>query len=830
MIATNEAVDLLSTLFRGRENIRLVSVDTGQLRDDGKHEWDVTTEYKPIDFAAHFAGRVSQGLIIASEDHRAQLACLDIDHYGTAQLGEKSILAIHNRLSVIPGVRPRMTRSKSGGVHVWFFAAEPLDVSLLAAAMETGKRVIDPKRRLKIDLFPLDSTDDEGKTVAGKNAINLPFFGATRLGLLVRDGNLVSDVDLLTWFRATHLHRMDEEAFERLAEHRAGKSAKQSHDIGAAREPTDSQGRNDFLFRYGRSVRARGGTEEQVRELVLAKDREMFERQHPHWLRAGRPLQDDPRDARGLEATIRSICKVAPGHPETMSPDLDKIEGLNEHYAYVTLGEKPAIVRVREFRANGLDGDALMSMEAFHAEHANQFVTMGGKPITLSKAYMKSEARETYSGATFDADYDFDSERERFPKLNLFRGFATEPRPGDIGPWLGLLDHVANANEELARQIDHAFANMVQNPGKKKPTLAFMNYGPQGCGKTTVSWTLDRVMGNGLSYEVRSKKDLEDFTAHLIGRPLLRFEEAIFAKDQQIINLMKTMISSPQMAYHPKFKNKIVLPNPHLIYATTNDRHALAITHDDRRWTVWETKGAFEHWTSEGRAAQAALFGPYYQWIENGGAAALMHHWQSLSVDLDLISHPIRTEDFQRQAEQSMKPIEAWLVEVATEGRLPQDPSGRGISPIKAMKDDMARMLRAQGFSRQTVPFRIKDEIKPYVELTDSEVQADYHDPLEREEKVTDNGGTVLVPKLTRNMRALHFPPLAEMRRQLTGKLGIAEWPKTPTEWMGDFEADGELSTDQEKQLFAQLIAIEMERDEIRKRLGMGEGPSSSPI
>jgi hypothetical protein len=583
---------------------------------------------------------------------------------------------------------------------VWVFCDVRLEAHLLRRAMVQAMRVFDPGRNLKADLFPYPAHE---QAVIGQNQINLPFFGNARLGIIIDGDDVRDNVPVEDWLDHVETRITPTCAIEELAnrkeEEKPKGAASTSPPTGpiTGREPADRQGRNDFLFRYGRSIRARGADDEQVKEMVYAKDLEMMARNHPCWVRAGCAYQVDKE--RALKATIRSICEVPPSQYAAQSDELELIEALNRDYAYLTIGEKPAILDKREWAKSRMNGQWLMSPDAFRLEHGTVYVTMGGKTKTLAQAWLGHPTRDTYSGITFDPNYDFDPDREKHPKLNTWPGFAHAPVAGDVALWFDLLSKVCGGNELLMRQIDHSFANAVQRPMSKKPCLAFMNYGYPGCGKTTIPLSLATAIGRALCFEANKKEDIVgDFNDHLIGKVLIMVEEAIFAKDHRTINYLKTLISALYCNYQPKFKGKLSLPNNHLIYATTNDRHALSITHDDRRWSVWETK---YKWVSKEERKQ--YFDAYYAWLNSGGASALMHHWLSLEVDMDLLSEPIKTEDHEEQVERSLDLIQEFLVECAREGRLPQDHAGDGKTPVRAIKDRLVEMARGR---RVEVPWQ----------------------------------------------------------------------------------------------------------------------------
>jgi hypothetical protein len=113
----------LSDLFIGSNANHGVTELTGVVKESGKHEArSFTIAGKPSDeeWDIHFnGGWPSIGIIPLMDDGRSiQFAALDIDVYQ-----ENDFAAIEKKMAAksIPGI---LTKSKSGGVHVWFFFAK----------------------------------------------------------------------------------------------------------------------------------------------------------------------------------------------------------------------------------------------------------------------------------------------------------------------------------------------------------------------------------------------------------------------------------------------------------------------------------------------------------------------------------------------------------------------------------------------------------------------------------------------------------------------------------------------------------------------------------
>lgn len=165
---TSGQVERFSKLFSGfKSRYGSFDIQPGQV---GKQKGVAVTKPGPlfnIHWLEHLGGRNSVGIIPLMDDHQsAQFGCIDIDKY------PMDFKALEKDCASLPVT---ITKSKSGGAHVWLFTLEPVPAKLIqdclkmwAAALGFGKSEIFPKQILR------HTPEDAG------NWINLPYFGATR--------------------------------------------------------------------------------------------------------------------------------------------------------------------------------------------------------------------------------------------------------------------------------------------------------------------------------------------------------------------------------------------------------------------------------------------------------------------------------------------------------------------------------------------------------------------------------------------------------------------------------------------------------------------------
>lgn len=127
-------------------------------------------------YQVHLEGKQGLGIIPIRDDDTCQWGVIDIDEYGkdfNAAMVAKKIYTFQ-----LPAV---CTRSKSGGLHVWFFFKDPIPAGKLQAKLEQISNAIGYP---SVEVFPKQKTMKSGRNADGKkddrvgNWINLPYFNA----------------------------------------------------------------------------------------------------------------------------------------------------------------------------------------------------------------------------------------------------------------------------------------------------------------------------------------------------------------------------------------------------------------------------------------------------------------------------------------------------------------------------------------------------------------------------------------------------------------------------------------------------------------------------
>lgn len=137
-------------LFGGLERAHgtYVNIDWDRARSDGKYKGDAVTKREPVTdqlWSQHLAGKTGIGIIPLRDDSMCVFGAIDIDVYADLDLGRIASVIHRMGLPLVP------CRSKSGGLHLYAFAKEPV------SAAEMQKRLQEIAARLghgTAEIFP----------------------------------------------------------------------------------------------------------------------------------------------------------------------------------------------------------------------------------------------------------------------------------------------------------------------------------------------------------------------------------------------------------------------------------------------------------------------------------------------------------------------------------------------------------------------------------------------------------------------------------------------------------------------------------------------------
>ncbi len=265
------------------------------------------------------------------------------------------------------------------------------------------------------------------------------------------------------------------------------------------------------------------------------------------------------------------------------------------------------------------DGSERMIMKISNMGHAH-----GADMVRMWKA---SEKRRTVrpEDVVFDPTMAADPEKT----VNLFDGFAMEPKAGDVEPMMQLIHYLVSRACSDAADTDEVFhwlmcwlAYPLQNPGAKLRTAVVM-HGDEGAGKNFLFDTVVAIYGKYGALvgqdELEDKfNDWRSCKLFVVGDEVSSRAELVHNK-----NRLKALITSPTVQINPKNLPRREERNHMNIVFLSNELQPLALDNSDRRYLVVYTP----------RAKDFEFYRKLGEWRKNGGVEAFYHYLMCYPLD-----------------------------------------------------------------------------------------------------------------------------------------------------------------------------------------------------
>ena len=359
------------------------------------------------------------------------------------------------------------------------------------------------------------------------------------------------------------------------------------------------------------------------------------------------------------------VDTTPPGSVAATEPEIvvDWVGELNTRFALVRYGSKLVIV---DFKTPSMSartvsyGIGFLDAAGYRSMLNGRFAPVqnaGEKQRGLADAWLSHPQRRQYEGLVF-------APGETLPTniLNLWQGFAVEPKAGDVWLWLEVLAALV-PNELERRYVLHWIALKIQNPGGVPDTILIFK-GAKGTGKNALFDPLILLFGRHAMLADDPELIAGRFTWHLMSLSFAVLDEAVFIGDPKQADRIKSRVTAKTMHYVQKGMDPVAGFNRCAYVMLTNHEHVWQATSDERRAVVVESgkalRGNLEFWKL------------YHAWAVDVGPAALLHYLQA--VDLTGFNPRVipRGEALRKQVEQTAlrTPAAAWWHQCLTEGAI----------------------------------------------------------------------------------------------------------------------------------------------------------------
>jgi len=460
------------------------------------------------------------------------------------------------------------------------------------------------------------------------------------------------------------------------------------------------------------------------------------------------------------------------------------LQEYNERFATVMLGGK---FRVADFNVQVSHPPTLMLKEDFLNLTLADTIKVEEKTIPKARIWLKDARRRHYDRVDFMPGMKDDDSGV----LNLWTGWAVEPKEGNCSAWLELLrEVVCCGDQETFNWMLHSFANILREPMQKALTAPVL-IGDQGAGKSLLLSYFGRILGRNYVVVTDPEHIHGKHNEHLGAALLLHSEEALYGGDKKHRGIIKSMITDELRMYEPKFIGAQQVSNYLRLVLTSNDEHAAPAEAGDRRFTVLNMRP---------RVAGKDLIRRVLAERDDGGPAALHHYLVTMDYDPAVPRTNLKNEALSSLKSVNRSPLEAWWQDTLMTGKILPEVLCWATRPVN---DDWPQMLSSEALytaaqlavsDRALTKPRFANELNKWLgrRLT-REVQLVFNNPYGFSEADTTPG----VPQQVRMLRSgRHYaienlPPLEECRKALERYLGQSiAWPRPceeeeePPSWM----------------------------------------------
>lgn len=350
---------------------------------------------------------------------------------------------------------------------------------------------------------------------------------------------------------------------------------------------------------------------------------------------------------------------------------------------HTVLGNQGGKCRILEFtrRPTGIRGQtravvSLQSFEDFRNRYMNNSVVVGqdkdGKDVKMpvGKWWLQNEHRREFHSLVFsprdgevvEAESGDPDERQ----LNLWRGFAVKPAPGD---WSLMRAHIrdilAGGDEASDNYIVRWMAWTVQNPDRPaEVALAFR--GEMGTGKGIFGRMMARLFGQHGLHTGGTELISGRFNQHLADCCLLFADEILWDGDKKAEARMKVYLTEETIVIEGKGVDAAAWPNMLHVIMSSNSEWVVPAGRHERRYAVFDVSSA--------QRQKKEYFKPLFAQMDAGGLAAMLH--DMLAMDLG-DWHPRQdrpeTAALADQKSRGLGPVEGTVLDWLRENAMPSE-------------------------------------------------------------------------------------------------------------------------------------------------------------
>lgn len=237
--------------------------------------------------------------------------------------------------------------------------------------------------------------------------------------------------------------------------------------------------------------------------------------------------------------------------------------------------------------------------------------------------------------------------------LNLWHGLKVEPAPGNVKPWVALLDYIFEGNVKSRKWFEQWLAYPLQNPGAKLYTMVLLWSRQEGVGKSLVGYVMKEIYGDNFA-EVSQEELHSDYNAWAENKQFALGEELTGSDRRRDFDRLKHMVTRSAITVNAKYQPHYSIRDCINYLLNSNNPNALLMSDTDRRCFIHEIK-------AEKQAD--SFYAEIDKWYKKpDGPAALLHYM----LHLDMAGFNPKAEAPMTHAKNEMlsntrSPLMGWL-------------------------------------------------------------------------------------------------------------------------------------------------------------------------
>ena len=364
-----------------------------------------------------------------------------------------------------------------------------------------------------------------------------------------------------------------------------------------------------------------------------------------------------PSNPQGPRRRIpRDFEEIRTSEPEEIRTPEEAVSFFNRNHCVACEGGKTLVLRERFDPLLRRHEFARMEIADLRRFYSNRLVKTGekrnGDPIMspVADVWLASRERRTYASVVFDP-----SENCRSDQLNLWRGFAVEPKSGS---WQLLRDHmfliICSGDQAKFDYLMGYCARMIQFPGEPAEVAIVLQSEEEGTGKGFFVRTLMRIFGQHALSISNAKHLTGNFNSHLQDCVLLFADEAFFAGNPAHVGILKSLITESTLTIEPKYGRVVLCRNNLHVFMATNEKWAVPAGLHARRFFVLKVCAA--------RKNDHEYFSAIMNELENGGYEGMLDELSNYDLTNFNIRNVPLTAELGEQKKHSLDvPMQWWL-------------------------------------------------------------------------------------------------------------------------------------------------------------------------